>query len=284
MSIIKYIILSFLFTIPVLSVAQKPGKIGRDRYRVSTGDTTKIVNPINAGLSRPDAQFLFNTSGRVIDSLYAEIQPNVTPSKAVGDVNDMLKEIERDQKIHKAGNISLSYRLSTEYIAAMKRDKTARAYADSLLQAQRNLSEQEQALNYFMYGNKPSYFVNRMPVSPEIVGLLLPGDVIERNIKTKTPNPNGEIWLVLTDKAIQRLKLPASNMDYVYEMPVYNNDIRSEGTQRKSKSEPVIRVEDEPSVSVPVRQNVNTDQPQEKPRTTVRSRTVNNKPVEVKRN
>jgi hypothetical protein len=283
MSRIKYIVLSLLLMFSIFAVAQKPGKIGRDKYRVSTGDTTKIVNPVGAGLSSSESQFLFNTSGKIIDSLYNEIQPNVTPSKAVRDVNNILKEIERDQAILKAGNTSLSYRLSTEYIAAKHKEKNARAYADSLLQEQGKLSEKDLALNYLKYGNKPSYFVNGMPVNSEIASLLLPGDVIERNIKTKTPNPNGEIWLVLTDKAMQRLKLPASNVNSEYELPVYNyNNIETESTWRTSQ--PVIRVEDEPSISAPTQQNVNTkNQPQENPITIVRTRTVNNKPVEVKR-
>jgi len=280
MNAIKYIVLSLLLIIPVFAAAQTRGKIQGNKYVVSTGDTTKIVNPTNAGLNSPDSKFLFNTSGRVIDSLYNEIQPNITPSKAVRDVNNILKEIERDQAIQSSGNSSLSYRLSTDYISAKNKEKSARAYADSLMLEQKKLSERELALNYLKYGNKPSYYVNGVQVNPEIASLLLPGDVLEQDRRAISPNPNGEVWLILTDKAIQRLGLSRVNTNSVYEQPLYNNVVKPENTQQRS--EPVIRVDDDQKVSTPVQQNAGS-QSQGKSRTIVRSRTINNEPVEVRR-
>ncbi|GAB6008559.1 hypothetical protein [Dysgonomonas reticulitermitis] len=283
MNVNRYILI-ILLILPVLAVAQK---IGEKRYRVTTGDTTKIVSRLNTGLTGPEFEFLFSAKGKVVDSLYNEIQPNLTSLQAVREVNDILKEIERDQAILKAGNTSLSYRLSTEYITANKKEKSARAYADSLLLEQKRMSENELISKYLTYGDKPSYFVNGTPVNPEIANFLLPGDVISRDLKTNTPNPNGEIWLVLTEKAVNRLKLPAGDMyDSDYNTPAYNlkNTDNSKKDQNKAKpSQPVIKNN---SQEIPPQPKVDTApaQSQGERRTIVRSRSINNEPVEVKNN
>ncbi len=272
-------ILIILLILPVLASAQK---IGGKTYRVTTGDTTKIVNRLNTGLTGPEFEFLFSTKGKVIDSLYNEIQPNLTSSKAVKEVNDILNEIERDQAILKAGNSSLSYRLSTEYIAANKKEKSARAYADSLLLEQKRISQNELISKYLTYGDKPSYFVNGMPVKPEIAKLLMPGDVISRDLKTNTPNPNGEIWLVLTEKAMRRLQLPMEKDAYGSENNIPKPDLKEIHNPVKvengKNSQPIIRDE------VPTQQKDYSAPapPLKGQRTVVRSRTVNNEPVEVK--
>ena len=271
MNAIRYILI-FLLILPVLVSAQK---IGGTKYRVTTGDTTKIVNRLNTGLTGPEFEFLFSSKGKVIDSLYSEIQPNLTSSKAVKEVNDILNEIERDQAILKAGNTSLSYRLSTEYITANKKEKSARAYADSLLLEQKRMSQNELVLKYLTYGDKPSYFVNGMPVRPEIANLLMSGDVITRDLRTNTPNPNGEIWLVLTEKAMRRLKLSKAEEIYGIE----NNVLKEVPDQNNFQ----LIIIDEESETPAQRKNDLTPVPPEKgQRTIVRSRTINNKPVEVK--
>lgn len=276
----RYLLILVVLILPVLASAQR---IGGNKYKVTTGDTTKIVSRVNTGLKGPEFEFLFNTKGEVIDSLYNEIQPNITSAKAVVEVNDILKEIERDQAILKAGNTSLSYRLSREYVAANKKEKSARAYADSMLLEQRKLSEKEQALKYMMYGDKPSYFVNGMPVDARIADLLLPGDVIERNIKTNSSNPNGEIWLILTEKAMRRLRLPTENTEMYGPMENILLEDPSQKIQENTRSEPVRKIDALPE-ELPIKQKVDTTQSQnqQKSRTVVRSRTVNNKPVEVR--
>jgi hypothetical protein len=277
----RYVLIIFLI-LPILAAAQK---IGAKKYRVTTGDTTKIVSRVNTGLTGPEFEFLFSSKGKVVDSLYNEIQPNLTSQKAVREVNDMLKEIERDQAILKAGNTSLSYRLSTEYIAANKKEKSARAYADSLLLEQKRMSENELISKYLMYGDKPSYFANGMPVNPEIANLLLPGDVISRDLKTNTPNPNGEIWLVLTEKAANRLKLPVGDIyNPDYNTPAYNliNTDSPEKDRNKAKpSQPVIKNNSQ-EISLEQKVNIAPSQSQGERKTIVRSRTINNEPVEVK--
>ncbi|MFT4222757.1 hypothetical protein [Dysgonomonas sp.] len=275
-------ILIILLILPVLASSQK---IGGQKYRVTTGDTTKIVSRVNTGLTGPEFEFLFSAKGKVIDSLYNEIQPNLTPSKAVKEVNDILNEIERNQAILKAGNASLSYRLSTEYIAANKKEKSARAYADSLLLEQKRMSQNELISKYLTYGDKPSYFVNGMPVKPEITALLMPGDVISRDLRTNTPNPNGEIWLVLTEKAMHRLKLPTAEGIYGTgnNIPQYNlREVQNpQKVQNAESPQPIIRNE---IPETPIQQKVYTTptQPEQSRKTVVRSRTINNEPVEVK--
>ncbi len=269
-------ILTFLLILPVLSAAQK---IGGTKYRVTTGDTTKIVNRLNTGLVGPDFEFLFSSKGGVVDSLYNEIQPNLTPLKAVKEVNDILNEIERDQAILKAGNTSLSYRLSTEYIAANKKEKSARAYADSLLLEQKRMSRNELVSKYLTYGDKPSYFVNGMPVRPEIANLLMSGDVITRDLRTNTPNPNGEIWLVLTEKAMRRLKLSRAEEIYDVEKDILKQDLKEVQYPQNLQ---LIIIDEEPEVPAQQKKDLTPVSPEKGPRTIVRSRTINNKPVEVK--
>lgn len=193
-----------MLTLPILATAQK---IGSGKYRVSTGDTTKIVNHVNSGLNNPESKFLFSKSGKIIDSLYSEINPNITVSDAAKEVNDLLKEIERDQAIVNAGNKSLSYRLSMQNVAELTKEKKAKAYADSVLMAQRMMSEKQLADQYIKYGNKPTYYINGNEVTPETLNLIMSEDIVGRDIKTRSLNPNGEVWLTLTDKGSQRLKL-----------------------------------------------------------------------------
>lgn len=276
----RYILI--LLLLPVLASAQK---IGGRQYRVTTGDTTKIVNRLNTGLTGPEFEFLFSAKGKVIDSLYNEIQPNLTSSKAVKEVNDMLNEIERDQAILKAGNASLSYRLSTEYVAANKKEKSARAYADSLLLEQKRMSQNELVSKYLTYGDKPSYFVNGMPVKPEIAKLLMPGDVISRDLRTNTPNPNGEIWLVLTEKAMRRLQLPMEKDAYDSGNSIPASDLKEihnpSKVENSKGSQPIIR--DEVTKTPTQQKDYSAPVPPEKgQRTVVRSRTINNEQVEVK--
>lgn len=269
-------ILILLLILPVLSSAQK---IGGTKYRVTTGDTTKIVNRLNTGLAGPEFEFLFSSKGGVVDSLYNQIQPNLTPLKAVKEVNDILNEIERDQAILKAGNTSLSYRLSTEYIAANKKEKSARAYADSLLLEQKRMSRNELISKYLTYGDKPSYFVNGMPVRPEIANLLMSGDVITRDLRTNTPNPNGEIWLVLTEKAMRRLKLSRAEEIYDIEKDILKQDLKEVQDPQNLQ---LIIIDEEPEVPAQQKKDLTPISPEKEPRTIVRSRTINNKPVEIK--
>lgn len=248
MNTLKIYILSILLLVPLLVDAQvKSGRLGNGKYVVSTGDTTKIV--MQRGLKSPYSKFLFDAPRELIDSLYAESGDHLSTTEAIRDVSSKLDKIERDQGILEAGNSSLSYRLSTEYIAANKKEKSARAYADSLLLARNKETEETLALNFLIYGDKSSYYVNGLQVSPQITTMLEPGDVVSRTVKTNTPNPNGEVWLTLTDKALRRLKLPipgvgqddeVSNYPQVYDMRETQQDEDSR-KQKESVSKATIK-------------------------------------------
>lgn len=298
----KFIILIML-TFPILAAAQR---IGTSKYRVSTGDTTKIVNHINSGLNNPESKFLFSKSGKIIDSLYSEINPNITVAEAAREVNDLLKEIERDQAIVNAGNKSLSYRLSMQNVAELTKEKKAKAYADSVLMAQRMMSERQLADQYIKYGNKPTYYINGVEVVPETLNQIMSGDIVGRDIKTNSVNPNGEVWLTLTDRGAQRLKLILDDPDRAdvpssgrYESKEgqeeknikiervneknSNSDFRRRSVRTSSKREPVDRANrnEEARKSAANRQEkVERSEIQQKqdstqtPRTRVRARTI----------
>jgi hypothetical protein len=142
------------------------------------------------------------------------------------------------------------------------------------------MSEKELISKYLTYGDKPSYFVNNMPVNPEIADLLLPGDVISRDLKTNTPNPNGEIWLILTEKAMLRLKLPTGDM-YDPEYNLRNTNSPEKDQNKEKSSQPVIKNNSQEILPQQKIDTIHVQLPGER-KTVVRSRSVNNVPVKVK--
>jgi len=224
-------------------------KIGGGKYVVSTNDTTSIVS--NRGSKDPKNEFLFRKKGPEADSIYDAIRSKYANlENAILDVDGLITEIENDRDLLKMGNTSLAYRLSRANIESREKETRARVIADSLQQEMVKKSAEELAQRYARYGDKPSYFVNGIQVQSELISQFTQGDIVTRNMKIQEDgigNPNGEIWITVTDKAARKYNLPgldgnivrdASTPEYtptptpsVNTTPYYESDVRKDNVQ-----------------------------------------------------
>ncbi|MFR0678325.1 hypothetical protein [Dysgonomonas mossii] len=222
MNISKYIILVLIASLlPFLAYAQKKG----NKYIVTTKDTTLIVS--NRGEKDPQNKFLFNKMGADADSVSAILKSDYNSLEgALMDIDRLIGQIEKDQILLKTGNTSLAYRLSRANIDSRDKEKRARIIADSIQQEMLKKSADELAQEYVKYGNKPLYFINGTKVQSEVVDRLSSSDVVKRDFiiqNTASGNPNGEVWITVTERAINKLNLWAaekSSDNYVYPSPI----------------------------------------------------------------
>ena len=241
MNLSKYIILVLIASLlPFLAYAQKKG----NKYIVTTKDTTLIVS--NRGEKDPQNKFLFNKMGADADSVSAILKSDYNSLEgALMDIDRLIGQIEKDQILLKTGNTSLAYRLSRANIDSRDKEKRARIIADSIQQEMLKKSADELAQEYVKYGNKPLYFINGTRVQSEVVDRLSPNDVIKRDFiiqNTASGNPNGEVWITVTDKAIRKLNLWAtekSSDNYVYPSPIMPTPtVNTKTTARKEEKAP----------------------------------------------
>ncbi len=239
MNLSKYIILVLIASLlPFLAYAQKKG----NKYIVTTKDTTLIVS--NRGEKDPQNKFLFNKMGADADSVSAILKSDYNSLEgALMDIDRLIGQIEKDQILLKTGNTSLAYRLSRANIDSRDKEKRARIIADSIQQEMLKKSADELAQEYVKYGNKPLYFINGTRVQSEVVDRLSPNDVIKRDFiiqNAVSGNPNGEVWITVTDKAISKLNLWAtekSSDNYVYPSPI-TPTMETKTTDRKEEKAP----------------------------------------------
>lgn len=241
MNLSKYIILVLIASLlPFLAYAQKKG----NKYIVTTKDTTLIVS--NRGEKDPQNKFLFNKMGADADSVSAILKSDYNSLEgALMDIDRLIGQIEKDQILLKTGNTSLAYRLSRANIDSRDKEKRARIIADSIQQEMLKKSADELAQEYVKYGNKPLYFINGTRVQSEVVDRLSPNDVVKRDFiiqNTASGNPNGEVWITVTDKAINKLNLWAtekSSDNYVYPSPIMPTPtVNTKTTDRKEEKAP----------------------------------------------
>lgn len=241
MNLSKYIILVLIASLlPFLAYAQKKG----NKYIVTTKDTTLIVS--NRGEKDPQNKFLFNKMGADADSVSAILKSDYNSLEgALMDIDRLIGQIEKDQILLKTGNTSLAYRLSRANIDSRDKEKRARIIADSIQQEMLKKSADELAQEYVKYGNKPLYFINGTKVQSEVVDRLSSSDVVKRDFiiqNTASGNPNGEVWITVTDKAINKLNLWAtekSSDNYVYPSPIMPTPtVKTKTTDRKEEKAP----------------------------------------------
>lgn len=214
----RYILFFAFFFITFFAAAQD----GRRIYVLSTGDTTLVVNKISGGLRDKESQFLFRRSASNAlpkDSVFPNMEVNYKSlEEASYDVNRLLNKVMVEQnKIMQEGNEGLGFRLSQINRRNMRNEAKARNAYDSIM-SQDHSVEDLMAL-YARFGNKPTYYINGVEVEEEMVNLLEMRDIIKRTFKTTdtaSGNPNGEIWLDVSDRGVNRIRnrgvnVPASN-------------------------------------------------------------------------
>jgi hypothetical protein len=305
MSTSKYIIILIsLLLFPLLAEAQiyrtptknEAKQIGRKIYVISTGDTTRVVNPTSGGLTDEYSKFLFiKNHNAAVDSIFGETNPTYSGlEEAALDVDELLREIEAEKRINNERNDALGFRLARDYRNRKKKERAAMNIADSLMK--KDASIQELTNMYIGFNGKPTYYINGLEVSFSVTNQLYPSEVIKREMRvtdTASGNPFGEVWYLVSEKTLDRLKIPIDlTNDYLF-----NNNVAStaatvpvnSAAEVKKKApkapEPVIRREitaDGKQVDRVVKTE-ETDMPEEKSTTesTTRiiSRTVNDEKV-----
>lgn len=191
-------------------------QIGKEIYVTTTGDTTLVVNAISKGLNTPETQFLFRKKDDAeLDSIFSDKKSDYSSLEiATLDINRLLREVETEQKISKGNNSALSFRLSNKNRDMRKRELAAREISDEITQKERSV--QELAALYAMFGDKPTYYINGVEVPQSVASQLYPSEIIKKTMRatdTASGNPNGEIWYTVSEKALDRIKLPI-NMAY----------------------------------------------------------------------
>lgn len=315
----KSILLIIFILLPLFAVSQtyplyrsvtkrEVEKVGKKMYVTSSGDTTYVANALSDKLKGKDSEFLFKASDPVIDSIFEELDPKYKNLEGgIIEVTRLLQEIEEAERRKKA-NDALSVRLITKNKQMEERRRKAETIADSIMYS--NKPVEELAADYARFGNKPTYYINGVEVPYSVTNQLRPGEVIERSMKvadTASGNPNGEVWYLVTEKALQRIKIPVGLTDsYMQdrintatqtpsieqktkELATYLEEKEKNKTKTELKSLPVVRREvtaDGKTIDKIVGDNdvdsKNADrESQANPdsRTRVLSRTVNNKKV-----
>lgn len=238
MSTSKYIIILIsLLLFPLLADAQiyraptknEAEQIGKKIYIISTGDTTRVVNRTGGGLTDKYSKFLFrkNQSAEV-DSIFGETDPTYSGlEEAALDVDKLLREIEAEKRINNERNDALGFRLARDYRNLKKKEQTAINIADSLIK--KDASIEKLTNMYIGFNGKPTYYINGLEVPFSVTNQLYPSEVIKREMRvtdTASGNPFGEIWYLVSEKTLNRLKIPVDlTTDYLF-----NNNVATTAT------------------------------------------------------
>ena len=222
MNISKYICILCTFALlPLFAKAQntKPvterqaKQIGKDIYVTSSGDTTLIVNAISKGLKTKDTQFLFRKKGDPeMDSIFSNRGANYSSLEtATLDISRLLQEMELEKEKSKGNNDALSFRLSSKNRDIRKKELEAREISDEIVKKEHSV--QELADLYAVFGDKPTYYINGLEVPQTVINQLYPDEIISKTMRvndTASGNPNGEVWYMISEKGLNRIKLPIS--------------------------------------------------------------------------
>ncbi len=226
----KYIILlSLMLLFPLFAVGQrlKPvtkreaEQIGKKTYKVTTGEVTKVVNTVGSGLDDEYSKFLFRSGNGEADSIFSDINSNYNSlEEAALDIDQLLQEVERERKVNNENNESLAFWIAKKNRDRRKVEKEAQTLAKQIVQKEQEPTVEELALKYVKFGDKPTYYINGLEVPQSIAVQLYPSEVVKRDIiatETASGNPNGEIWYTVTDRALNRIKIPTEQAyEYIY--------------------------------------------------------------------
>lgn len=201
----KYIVLIILLLVSVALSAQ----VGRRKYVTRTGDTTVVVMTGSTGLYGEDAKFLLDQ--RATEdflekrSRYSRLRDAVIETQEVADI------VEEEHTGNNPVAGSLAFRTAQQNIRYLENEKKANTGVNTGINTRASAAE----LAYIKekFGHMPSFFVNGVPVESDVALRIPRNAVLSREVKvtnTTTGNPNGEIWMLVTAKAFDRLDLGVS--------------------------------------------------------------------------
>ncbi|NDV78877.1 hypothetical protein [Dysgonomonas sp. 511] len=230
----KYTTLLIALFFPLFATSQifKPvtkreaEQIGKNTYVTSSGEVTKVVNTVK-GL---DEYASFLLEDPALDSVYTNMNSSYNNlEEATLEIDKLLREIDIEQKLNKNPNDALGFRLSQFHRMKRLKEKQARALVDKYISERRNEEPtvQELAMKMIKYGDKPTYYINGVEVPQSVTMQLNPSEVVKRELRvqgTFSGNPNGEIWYLVTDKALNRIKIPSDMALNKYDKQTVSNE------------------------------------------------------------
>lgn len=296
------LLLSLMVLFPIFASGQNyrpPTKreaeqIGKKTYILSNGDTTKVVNTVGSGLRDSYSNFLFRkTHTAEVDSIFSDSKSDYSGlEEAALDVDKLLREVDLEKKLNSGRNDALAFRLARDNRNRKRKEQAALQIADSLLK-NKDSSIQELTSMYVEFDGKPTYYINGVEVDRSFVNQLYPQEVIKREMRvnnTASGNPYGEVWILVPEKTLSRLKIPVYlTNNYIFENTT-SATVADPATIKKRTeptSLPVIRREttaDGRTIDTLVPQTESKDKGAENAsdrNTKVLSRTVNNQKVET---
>ncbi len=212
--------------------------------------------------------------------------------QAALDVDKLLREVDLEKKLNSGRNDALAFRLARDNRNRKRKEQAALQIADSLLK-NKDSSIQELTSMYVEFDGKPTYYINGVEVDRSFVNQLYPQEVIKREMRvnnTASGNPYGEVWILVPEKTLGRLKIPVYlTNNYIFENTT--SATVADPTTIKKRTEPtplpVIRREitaDGRTIDTLVPKTESKDKGAENAsdrNTKVLSRTVNNQKVET---
>lgn len=202
----KYITLIILLLVSAALSAQ----VGKRKYVTRSGDTTVVVMAGSTGLHGEDARFLLDP--RASEDFLEKRSRYNRLKDAVLETEQVVGIVDEEHRTANSSAGSLGFRISQQNIRYLQNAQEAEQMERGN-RINNRASAAEIAYMNERFGNKPSYFVNGVPVGAAEAARIPQNAVLSKELKvsnTSTGNPNGEIWMVVTSRAFDRLDLDTS--------------------------------------------------------------------------
>lgn len=203
----KYLVLIILLLLSVALSAQ----VARRKYVTRTGDTTVVVMTGSTGLYGEDAKFLLDqkASEDFLEkrSRYNRLKDAVLETEQVASI------VGDEYKENNPNSGSLGFRAAQENVRLLQKNRAAEKNVISDRSINKEVSVAELTFMKEKFGDKPSYFVNGIPIDATTASRIPRNSILSRELKvsnTTTGNPNGEIWMVIGAQTFERLGLGES--------------------------------------------------------------------------
>lgn len=265
-SIYKYFILVVLLLLSSTLVAQ----VAKRKYITRSGDTTVVVMAGSTGLHGDDARFLLDEKApddlKDKRSRFSKLRDAI---QATGKVASVVEE-EYRESTPSAG--TLDFRTAQEQLRILRSEREAEDQSrKAAATINTDMSVAEMAYIKKKFGDRPSYFINGVAVEPAMASKVNKKDILSserKSANTATGNPNGEVWMIITSRAFDRLGLDRlyadkdekdDDIDVVKERPASKKDkydfrevpspAKSVTTTPKVQEKPVVSPERQQKLS-----------------------------------
>lgn len=203
MKLLNFTLLTVITILPSLGFAQ----VGKRVITLSTGERTTQVQPTVKGAD------LKSLKRPAVDTMFYDLKPEYRSlEEAAYDADRILREIELSRKENRKTNNALSFAISNNLVKSERSTARIKEVWDSLAAQDADI-ETLKALKE-IYGDKPTYYVNGVEVSEEVVKRIGQSDILRQTVKTTdaiSDNPNGEIWYEVSEGSFRKLKIQARN-------------------------------------------------------------------------